>query len=61
MSIYDDYDSYLKEAWSFYQNAVSSEGDMKVSLLKKAKQVLYNVPEGYGNRDDLMSRINSML
>ena len=55
------YPEYLKHAWSLYYKAVDAEGDERRSLLKQANQVLANVPSGYGDRDDLQSRINSML
>ena len=61
MSYTDDYDAYLREAWSLYQKGVDAEGERRRAYLKDAKQVLYNVPEGYSNRDDLMSRIEAML
>lgn len=62
MSTYDkDYEAYLKEAWMLYRKGVDAEGSERHYYLKQAKQVLYNVPSGYGNRDDLMSRIDSML
>lgn len=56
-----DYADYLKHAWSLYYKGVDAEGSERRSYLEQAKQVLYNVPSGYENRDDLMARINSML
>lgn len=55
------YPEYLKHAWSLYYKAVAAEGSERRYFLQQAKQVLENVPKGYDNRDDLMSRINSML
>lgn len=55
------YPEYLKHAWSLYYKAVDSEGKERRYFLQQTKQVLENVPSGYGNRDDLLSRINSML
>ena len=55
------YPEYLKHAWSLYYKAVDAEGDERRRLLKQANQVLANVPSGYDDRDDLQSRINSML
>ena len=55
------YSEYLKHAWSIYFKAVDEEGDMRRYYLQQAKTVLMNVPSGYDNRDELMSRINSML
>ena len=55
------YPEYLKHAWSLYYKAVDSEGDTRRYYLQQALQVLENVPSGYENRDDLMSRIYSML
>ena len=55
------YSEYLKHAWSLYNKAVDADGDTRRHFLQQAKQVLQNVPSGYGNRDELMSRINYML
>lgn len=55
------YPEYLKHAWSLYYKAVDAEGSERRNFLKQAKQVLENVPSGYDNRDELLSRINSML
>ncbi len=54
------YPEYLKHAWSLYYKAVDADGDTRQSFLKQAEQVLENIPSGYENRDDLMSRIKSM-
>lgn len=55
------YPEYLKHAWSLYFKAVDAEGETRRYYLQQAKQVLENVPSGYDNRDDLMSKINSMM
>lgn len=55
------YPEYLKHAWSLYYKGVDAEGAERRSYLEQAKKVLYNVPSGYENRDDLMKRIASML
>lgn len=55
------YSDYLKHAWSLYYQGVDASGSDRRRYLQQAKQVLQNVPSGYDNRDDLMSRINSML
>lgn len=55
------YSEYLKHAWSLYYKAVDAEGNERRYFLQQAKQVLENVPSGYDNRDELMSRISSML
>ena len=55
------YPEYLKHAWSLYYKAVDSEGNTRQYYLQQALNVLENVPSGYDNRDDLMSRIHSML
>ena len=52
---------YLKHAWSLYYQGVDAEGAERRRYLQQAKQVLENVPSGYDDRDELMSRINSML
>lgn len=55
------YDDYLKHAWNLYFKGVDAEGSKRCNFLQQAKQVLQNVPTGYSNRDELMSRIDSML
>lgn len=55
------YPEYLKHAWSLYYKAVDAEGSNRRYFLQQAKQVLQNVPSGYENRDELMSRINDLL
>lgn len=55
------YDDYLKHAWKLYYQGVDAEGEQKQYYLRQAKQVLENVPSSYGNRDELMDRIRSML
>lgn len=55
------YPEYLKHAWSLYYKGVDATGSQRTYFLQQAKQVLENVPSGYENRDELMSRINSML
>ena len=56
-----NYDDYLKHAWSTYQKAIAEEGEQKRKHLQEARNILQNVPSGYKNRDDLMSRIEYML
>ena len=56
-----DYSDYLKHAWSVYFNAVSADGAERHRLLIQAKQILQNIPNGYDNRDELLSRIETML
>ena len=51
----------LKHAWNLYYRGVDAEGSDRRYYLQQAKQVLENVPSGYDERDDLMSRINAML
>lgn len=55
------YEEYLKHAHSVYQEAVNAEGSLRQSLLKKAKNILENLPDGYPGKDDLMERIDYML
>lgn len=56
-----DYDEYLRHAYSLYQRGVDAEGETRRSFLQQALSVLGNVPSGYENRDELESRIRSML
>lgn len=55
------YAEYLKHAWSLYYKGVDAEGSERRHYLEQARNVLYNVPSGYEDRDDLMSRIEFML
>lgn len=52
---------YMKHAYSVYQEAISAEGKLRQTLLKKAKNILGNLPDDYPGKDDLLKRIDSML
>lgn len=54
-------EEYLKHAYSVYQDAVAADGQMRQTLLQRAKSILENLPSGYQGKDDLMRRIDSML
>lgn len=54
-------EEYLKHAHSVYQEAIGAEGSLKQTLLRRAKNILENLPYGYPGKDDLMKRIDSML
>ncbi len=55
------HEEYLKHAWNLYYKGVDAEGKERKTYLEQARNVLYNVPSGYSNRDDLMKRITDML
>ena len=54
-------EEYMKHAYSVYQEAVDAEGKQRQTLLKQAKNILENLPDGYPGKDDLMNRIKPML
>lgn len=55
------YESDLRYAWSLYEKGVDAEGNERQQYLRQAKNVLNNIPSGYDDRDELLSRIESML
>ena len=54
-------DEYMRHAYATYQEAVSADGQHRQTLLKRAKNILENLPYDWPGRDELMSRIDSML
>ena len=63
-SISDDdptYASDLDHAWNLYHEGVNAEGSLKKSKLQKAMNVLYLIPRGYRDSDELREKIKHML
>lgn len=54
-------DEYMRHAYATYQEAVSADGPYRQTLLKKAKNILENLPDGWPDKEQLMRRIDSML
>lgn len=54
-------EEYMKHAYSTYQEAVNADGSHRQALLRQAKNILENLPDGWPGKDDLMRRIDSML
>lgn len=55
------YDEYYKHALSVYNQAVYEEGSQKQASLKRAKNILENLPDNWPGKSDLMKKINYML
>lgn len=54
-------EEYYKHALSVYNQAVNEEGDQKQASLKRAKNILENLPDNWPGKSELMKRINYML
>ena len=54
-------EEYMKHAKAEYYQGVDAEGNERQTHLKKARNILQNLPDGWPGKEDLLEQIDAML